>query len=149
MTTPRLFHYASLVLAVSVAACSSGSSSSSTNTFLQTPLMSVTSDSGKLHVDVRTSPTQPPTRGQQSVQLIITDENGSPQSGLALDTTPWMPAMGHGASVTPSVSETSPGTYVVEDVDMFMPGTWELRTTIADADSSSTADHVAPSFQIP
>ncbi len=83
------------------------------------------------------------------MQLVITDETGAPQSGLTLDTTPWMPAMGHGASVTPSVSETSPGTYVVEDVDLFMPGTWELRTTIADADSGSSTDHVAPSFQIP
>lgn len=110
--------------------------------------MTVTSDSGNLHVDVRTSPTQPPTRGEQSVQLVITKADGSPATGLALDTTPWMPAMGHGASVTPSVSETTPGTYVIEDVDMFMPGTWELRTTISGATSNDT-DHVAPSFQIP
>jgi YtkA-like len=110
--------------------------------------MSLASDSGELHFDVRTSPTQPPTRGQQSVQLVITDSSGAPAKGLVLDTTPWMPAMGHGASVTPSVSETTPGTYVIEDVDMFMPGTWELRTTIASA-GSNTADHVAPSFQIP
>ena len=151
MMASRFSSYALLVLAVSVipiGACSSGSSSS-TNDFSQSPLMTLTSDSGKLHVAVRTSPTQPPTRGEQSVQLVITDDDDKPQSGLSLDTTPWMPAMGHGASVTPSVTETSPGTYVVEDVDLFMPGTWELRTTIADADSSSTADHVAPSFQIP
>ena len=147
---PRIFYYASLLAMVSVASCGGSSSSSeNANSFSETPLMTVASDSGKLHVDVRTSPSQPPTRGQQSVQLKITDENGSPRTGLALGTTPWMPAMGHGASVTPSVSETTPGTYVIADVDMFMPGTWELRTTIADADSKSSADHVAPSFQIP
>ena len=146
----RIFHYASLLAMVSVASCGgSSSSSTSANSFSETPLMTITSDSGKLHVDVRTSPSQPPTRGQQSVQLVITDETGAPQTGLALDTTPWMPAMGHGASVTPSVSETTPGTYMIADVDMFMPGTWELRTTIAEADSGTSADHVAPSFQIP
>jgi YtkA-like len=150
MMALRIFHYASLLAMVSVASCGgSSSSSTSANSFSETPLMTVTSDSGKLHVDVRTSPSQPPTRGQQSVQLVIADENGAPQSGLTLDTTPWMPAMGHGASVTPAVTETTPGTYVIADVDMFMPGTWELRTTIADADSGTSADHVAPSFQIP
>lgn len=111
--------------------------------------MTVTSDSGNLHAEVRTSPSQPPTRGEQSVQLVITNADGSPAAGLKLDTTPWMPAMGHGASVTPSVTETTPGTYVIDDVDFFMPGTWELRTTVSSAAPSSTADHVAPSFQIP
>jgi hypothetical protein len=111
--------------------------------------MTVASDSGKLRFDVRTSPTQPPTRGEQSVQLVISNADGSPATGLALDATPWMPAMGHGASVTPSVSETTPGTYVIEDVDFFMPGTWELRTSISSAAPGNAADHVAPSFQIP
>ena len=146
MTTLRSFFYASSLALVS-AACSSASSTN-TNSFSAAPLMSLTSDSGAWHVDLRTSPTQPPTRGEQSVQLVITDASGAPATGLVLDTTPWMPAMGHGASVTPSVSETTPGTYVIEDVDMFMPGTWELRTTISRAGGNDT-DHVAPSFQIP
>ncbi|MEO7112152.1 MAG: FixH family protein, partial [Polyangiaceae bacterium] len=124
-------------------------SSTNANSFSAAPLMSLTSDRGALHVDVRTSPTQPPTRGEQSVQLVITNADGSPSTDLALSTKPWMPAMGHGASVTPSVSETAPGTYVIEDVDMFMPGTWELRTTISSASDSNDTDHVAPAFQIP
>jgi hypothetical protein len=146
MMTLRSFFYASSLVLVS-ASCSNASSTNA-NSFSAAPLMSLTSDSGALHFDVRTSPTQPPTRGQQSVQLVITDGSGAPAKDLVLDTTPWMPAMGHGASVTPSVSETTPGTYVIDDVDMFMPGTWELRTTISSV-GSATADHVAPSFQIP
>ncbi len=148
MTTLGSFAYASLLALVSVA-CSGGSSPVNVDSFSETPLMSVASDSGKLHFDVRTSPSQPPTRGQQSVQLVIKNADGSPATGLALDATPWMPAMGHGASVTPSVSETTPGTYVVQDVDMFMPGTWELRTSISSAAPDNDPDHVAPSFQIP
>jgi hypothetical protein len=53
--------------------------------------------------------------------------------------------MGHGAPLTPNVSEDSPGTYVVGDVDFFMAGTWELRTSI----SGPVTDHASPSFQIP
>lgn len=134
-----------------IASCGD-SSSTSIGTFSAEPLVTVTSASGNLKVDLRTSPSQPPSRGQQSVQLVITDAaTGAPKTGLDLVMTPWMPAMGHGASVTPSVTEKSPGTYVVDDVDLFMPGTWELRTTIAAASQSkgTDTDHVAPSFQIP
>jgi hypothetical protein len=53
--------------------------------------------------------------------------------------------MGHGASLIPIVAEDPPGTYVVRDVDFFMAGTWELRTSI----SGPVTDHAAPSFQIP
>jgi hypothetical protein len=35
--------------------------------------------------------------------------------------------------------------YVLTNVGLFMPGTWELRTSIAGA----ITDHTAPSFEIP
>jgi hypothetical protein len=136
------------MVALSGACGSSGPAASAGDggVFPADPLLTVTSDSGKLRVEVRTSPVQPPTRGEASVELLVRDATtGAPVPGLALDVVPWMPAMGHGASVTPSVSETAPGTYVVSSVDMFMPGTWELRTNIG----SPITDHVAPSFQIP
>ncbi|MEO8876879.1 MAG: FixH family protein [Polyangiaceae bacterium] len=127
-----------------------GDASSSNGTFSKDPLVTVTSDSGNLKIDVRTSPSQPPSRGEQAVQLVVTDATtGKPKTGLSVNMTPWMPAMGHGASVTPSVSEKSPGTYVINDVDLFMPGNWELRTTFATAANSTDTDHAAPSFQIP
>jgi len=109
-------------------------------------LMSVTSSSGKLRMDVRTAPEQPPSRGVQAVELVITDAaTGAPETGLLLDVLPWMPAMGHGAPLKPTVMEDPGGVYVVDDVDFFMAGTWELRTTF----SGSLADYAAPSFQIP
>jgi hypothetical protein len=134
------------LLVGSIAVGCGGSSSTTSDGFGSEPLMTMTSDSGNFRIDVRTAPTQPPSRGEQSVELIITDAaSGAPKTGLQLDAVPWMPAMGHGASVTPSTTEKSPGTYVIEDVDFFMPGTWELRTSI----SGSVTDKVAPSFQIP
>jgi hypothetical protein len=56
-----------------------------------------------------------------------------------------MPAMGHGTSVTPTVSAEGGGDYRIDDVDFFMPGLWELRTQMTGA----REDEVAPSFQVP
>jgi hypothetical protein len=53
--------------------------------------------------------------------------------------------MGHGASVVPSVTESSPGTYVVDPCEFIMPGTWELKVAI----SGPVTDHVEPQFDIP
>jgi hypothetical protein len=55
-----------------------------------------------------------------------------------------MPLMGHGSSVTPLVKETGGGVYEVSDVVLFMPGLWELRTTL----TGEVSDHVAPQFEI-
>lgn len=96
-------------------------------------------------IEVRTAPTQPPGRGETAVEYTITGADGAPSDGLALTIVPWMPDMGHGASVVPSVSAPGGGRYLISDVDLFMPGEWELRTTIA----GQPEDSVAPSFQIP
>jgi hypothetical protein len=143
--------FARLVCAILIPGCGPSPVQSAVATdaapqFASDALMSVTTDSGALRIDVRTAPAQPPSRGLTSVQLVIRDAaSGAPKAGLSLAVTPWMPAHAHGASLQPSVAETTPGTYLVSDVDFFMPGTWELRTTL----SGSIADHVEPSFDIP
>lgn len=77
----------------------------------------------------RTAPQQPPTLGIVEMQLTITDAmTGVPQSGLELQVVPWMPAMGHGTSVTPTVVESAPGIYDLDNLVLFMPGTWQVRT---------------------
>jgi hypothetical protein len=114
-------------------------------TFPSAALATMKSASAAFTVEVRTAPAQPPGRGQTAVEYIITDANGAPSDGLMLTIVPWMPLMGHGASVVPSVSAPGGGRYLISDVDLFMPGEWDLRTTIA----AQTEDSVAPSFQIP
>jgi len=140
-----------LLLVHALAGCSSGPDDTSTGTgpltFVAQPLMTVTSGSGQLQIDVRTAPQQPPSRGVQAVQLVILDAKTlTPETGLSLAVLPWMPAMGHGASLTPRVQEGPPGTYVISNVDFFMAGTWEVRTNIS---GDATTDYAAPSFQIP
>ncbi|HEY4156710.1 MAG TPA: FixH family protein [Polyangiaceae bacterium] len=128
-----------------LSACSGGAAPSEANAeYSAAPLLDLKSDTG-LDVEVRTLPLQPPALGTSSVELTITDTATElPESGLDIKTVPWMPAMGHGTSVTPTVAETAPGVYEISGVVLFMPGTWELRTTL----SGSVTDQVVPTFQI-
>lgn len=125
-------------------ACSSATTSGD-DTFPAAPLTQVSSNSGALHVELRTSPEQPPQRGTNSVELTVTDAAGKPADGLTVQVTPWMPAHGHGASLVTSVTALGDGKYVVHDVSFFMPGTWELRTSF----QGPITDDVDPTFDVP
>jgi YtkA-like len=113
--------------------------------FARTPFAIVNGDQAQLRIEVRTAPVQPPERGIAKVQYSVVDENGMPVDGLTLEVVPWMPAMGHGTSVVPVVSAAGRGIYVIDEVSLFMPGRWELRTVF----SGSTSDHAAPAFDVP
>jgi hypothetical protein len=106
----------------------------------------VTSDSGSYRISVHSAPDGQPTRGVNTLQMVVTRVgDGAPAAGLELDVVLWMPAMGHGASVKPSVhAEAEPGVFTVTNVNLFMPGLWEIRTTIG----GSASDHVTPTFEI-
>jgi hypothetical protein len=112
------------------------------------PALTVASASGQLTISVWWSPAQP-TVGYDAAQLAITDATdaaGAPVSGLTLTIVPWMTAHGHGASVQPTVTETTPGVYVATPVDFYMAGNWELMTAVgraADAGSGGAIDDSA------
>ncbi|HEY3595655.1 MAG TPA: FixH family protein, partial [Polyangiaceae bacterium] len=109
----------------------------------------LTSMSGGLHVEVRTSP-QPPSRGLQSAQYRFTDGSGATATGLSLAVLPWMPIMAHGTSFAPTVSETAPGQFEIDNIYFSMPGLWSLRSTISTAGGTTESpDYVEPSFDIP
>lgn len=115
----------------------------SPGTFPATPLMSVVSASGALRVEVRSSPTQPPELGNGSWSYTIMDTaSEKPATGLSLAVVPWMPAMGHGTSTVPSVSDMGDGVYVIDDVVLFMPGQWALRTSISGAETDNLVVNV-------
>jgi hypothetical protein len=112
--------------------------------FQASPLMSIQSSSGKLTIQVFTAPDQPPVRGDGAVRLVVTDLSGAPVNGLNFAIQPWMPAMGHGTSVTPDVAAEDGGVYDATNVDLIMPGTWELQTQITGA----VNDSANPSFNV-
>lgn len=102
-------------------------------------LASATTEDDALRIEVRTSPSQPPERGNARAELRITDAvSGAPRDDLSLAVTPWMPAMGHGASVRPTVVARGEGIYELSNVSFFMSGRWELRLQVND-DASRTA----------
>jgi hypothetical protein len=131
-------------LAALALGCSADPGSDAPATFPAEPFATLASETGALTIEVRTAPEQPPTRGLASVEYRITEANMKPAEGLTLSVVPWMPNMGHGASITPSVAAEGDGRYVVSDVELFMPGKWELRTTISGADD----DSAMPTFEI-
>ena len=93
---------------------------------------------------MRTAPSQPPPRGTCTVEFVVTDAAGAPKDGLDVTLVPWMPAHGHGASVKPTIVAKGNGRYVATNVDFFMPGQWELRTSFSPGD-----DHAAPKLTVP
>jgi YtkA-like len=114
-------------------------------TFPAAALMSMPSTSGALTLEIRTAPEQPPITGTDAVEYRITGTDGAPAEGLTLDVVPWMPDMGHGASIAPVVTVAGGGRYVISELELFMPGEWELRTTIA----GTSDDGATPAFEIP
>jgi hypothetical protein len=73
----------------------------------------------------------PPAKGGNTFTVDITDAMGKPIDGATVAVKPFMPDHGHGASVTPTVSPRSQaGRYDVTNVELFMPGIWEITFTI-------------------
>lgn len=102
-------------------------------------------DKGRLQVALRSAPYQPLAEGLQCVELTATDaSSGANVDGLAITMTPWMPAMGHGASVTPILTPLGEGRYVFSNVSLFMPGEWQLRIQF----SGPVTDSVEPTFDV-
>jgi hypothetical protein len=126
--------------------CSSAGATDSGGAVSETAAAVVTTEGGAFSIAVHSGPDASPSRGVNTLRLVVTRvSDGTPVSGLTLDVVPWMPAMGHGASVKPTVEPgPEPGSYDVTNVALVMPGLWEIRTTI----SGSTSDHVAPQFEI-
>ena len=130
-------------------ASSDGTSCSSTSSFPATPLTTVTSDSGKLRVGVFSAPFQPLIAGIECIELVVTDPStGAGMDDLTVSMTPWMTAMGHGASVTPTVAPLGQGRYVFSDVSLFMPGEWQLRTKLTGSALGEAGDSVEPTFSV-
>jgi len=110
------------------------------------PLMVLPSTAGTKQITVWTSP-QPPVKGVNAVQLLVTDAaTGAPLPGLVVQAVPWMPSHAHGTSARTQVVPQDGGLYQVDNVYLYMDGTWQLRTTLGAADGDDT---VVPEFDVP
>ena len=140
----------SLLLAVA-GACSSSTTTGSDTSFPAEPLQTMACEPNNLHIEVRTAPTQPPPAGLDGVEVLLTDPtSGAPVDGADVTLVPWMPLMGHGADLTPIVKAMGKGRYVLTNVNLYMPGEWQLRFQFSTgkAGSSGTCS-AAPTFDVP
>jgi nitrogen fixation protein FixH len=103
----------------------------------------MTSTSGALHVELRTSP-QPPAVGNDDVQILVTDSSGTPRDGLTVTVKPWMPAHDHGTSQT-TVTPQGGGKYLVTNVYLYMSGVWQLQIGF----SGPVSDNASAQFELP
>ncbi|HVY45518.1 MAG TPA: FixH family protein, partial [Minicystis sp.] len=116
-------------LLVGCAADAGGGGAGGAAPFPAKALATIASENG-LSVEVRTSPSQPPSRGEAAVEFTVRDAQGEPVDGLTVTGQPWMPDMGHGASTNPTVEAEGGGVYRFDRVELFMPGRWELRASL-------------------
>jgi hypothetical protein len=117
--------------------------------FTASPLVTTQTSAGVYDVDVRTSP-QPPVVGLTQAQLVVKDHaTGRPVDGLSIGVVPWMPAMGHGTSLVPTVSASGDGVYTIDQLSLFMAGEWELRLSFERPDGGDGHDTANPAFDVP
>jgi len=136
---PCVARSALFAAASAISACSSASGPAPAASFP----MSLASDQGALRLALDASP-NPPAVGTDTFVLTVTNaSDGTPRDGLTIGVVPWMPSMGHGTSA-PTVTPLGNGQYRLTDVYLFMPGTWELKTTF----SGPVSDHAEPEFEI-
>jgi hypothetical protein len=132
-------------LLVAVATCSLATACSSGPATTGDGSQSFATDRGKLQVELVLSP-QPIAAGVDSAAYTVTDPTThAPVDGLTLAIVPWMPAMGHGTSVVPTVTPAGSGQYTITDLSLFMPGEWQLRTKF----TGQVDDSAEPTFSVP
>jgi len=115
-------------------------------TFGAESLLVLSSTAGTKQISVWTSP-QPPVKGVNAVQLLVTDATTTaPLDGLTVQAVPWMPSHAHGTSAKTWVVPQQGGVYQVDNVYLYMDGTWQLRTTLG---GDTGDDTVVPEFDVP
>jgi hypothetical protein len=106
--------------------------------FSTTPLGEAPSTSGAFQVAMYPATTGL-VQGLNTIEIVVTDAQAVPADGLAITLQPWMPSMGHGASTTPTITPKGSGQYVATNVALIMPGSWQLRTTVAPSEQAVVA----------
>ncbi len=83
-------------------------------------------DSTAVKVQLTSDPA-PPQKGDNTWTLMVTDTGDTPLDGLTINSTPFMPDHGHGTASQETVTAgTQAGEYVLDPVNLWMPGYWEV-----------------------
>lgn len=81
----------------------------------------------------------PPEKGENTYTIKLTDASGAAVDDATLIVEPFMPAHGHGTVPASYAGKAkgADGVYELDPMDLFMPGTWELRVTVTGADGTT------------
>jgi hypothetical protein len=104
--------------------------------------MSAASPDRGLTATLVSSDPAPPANTNNTWLIKLTDSSGNPVDGATVGVVPTMPYMGHGTPIHPVVTAQSGGQYQVADINLFMPGIWEV-TLGATTPSNATAENVS------
>lgn len=149
------------LLALALAACSDGGGTSGSGGQTSTTTASIcAADSGavayavgltesamdgKVTITFADADPAPPAKGLNKLTIDVTDDMGKPLDGAAITVKSCMPLHGHCATITPAITAgTQPGRYVIDQVELFMPGLWSITFTVTP--SSGAPDPVTVSF---
>jgi len=108
--------------------------------------MSKVGTQGVVTFKLMSSTPAPPARGNNEWTLQLVDGAGTPISGATVTVTPFMPDHNHGASLKAIITEPSPGTYDIKQVNLWMPGFWQ--TTVTATPTGGTLDKALFNFCI-
>ncbi|MBT8494951.1 MAG: FixH family protein [Deltaproteobacteria bacterium] len=79
----------------------------------------------------------PAARDDNDWIVSVVDADGLPAQGLTVATDPQMPDHGHGTPIRATISETAPGTYEIERINLWMPGYWEIGVELQDGEGTT------------
>ena len=80
-----------------------------------------------------------PERGLNTWSILISNQ-GTPALGCTLIVTPYMPEHMHGVPTPPVVTEQDNGSYELADINLTMPGLWELQFELTCPDSAEPTE---------
>jgi hypothetical protein len=73
----------------------------------------------------------PPIKGNNTWVVRVLDSANQPVPGATLTVRPYMPDHGHGTPIVVMPTETSPGTYTLSPVNLFMSGLWQVTIDVS------------------
>jgi hypothetical protein len=111
--------------------------------FSTQPSQTQRSASGALTITVFEPVDRPLSRGVNALKLLVEGDAGLEPAALSMTMTTWMPAMGHGSGVTPTVAPIDGG-FVTTNISLPMAGRWDLRCTF----EGELTDHATLSYDI-
>jgi YtkA-like len=97
------------------------------------PNLTAKSQSGALTYILLSSDPAPPAAENNTWSMKITNDAGVAQPNVTATVVPFMPDMGHGTSIVPSMTSNGDGTYSVTPLYLFMAGIWSITFTTTPA----------------